>query len=78
MKDDTKEDFESAIRSKGLDPSDFEVKEETKHEEGTIHAVTGSIKVIRKSNGIEKIYKSGHGTAWPIEFIDDLNSGFFN
>lgn len=78
MEGDLKEDFESVIRAKGLEPDDFDVTEVSKHEKGVNHTVTGSIIVKRLSNGIEKTYKSGHGSTWPTHFSDDLYSGLFD
>jgi hypothetical protein len=49
------EDFNNAIQSKGLDPSDFELtmREEPMHSLG-VQPIIGQVKVKRKSNGAYK------------------------
>ena len=73
-----REDYEQAIRDRGLEPSDFEVTESPQLSSGErVTPDTGSVTVKRKSTGAELQYSSGHGTAWPIEFAIDLKNGRF-
>ncbi len=76
--DSEKEDFENAIREKGYEVDDFEmIENEDPPSGGVIYAVTGTVTIRRKSTSIEKLYRAGHGSSWPTEFSDDLNSGLF-
>lgn len=78
VEDSGREDFEEIIRNRGLDPNDFELLEERDAlKKGEIHAIRGTVTIKRKSNGIEKRYRGGHGSTWPAEFDGDLNSGKF-
>lgn len=74
---DINEDYAHAIKSKDLDINDFVLTENKNKPTSPEYAVTGSVTIKRKSTGIEKEYKSGHGTSWPVEFTDDLNRGVF-
>ena len=76
--DSEREDFEQAILAKGFEPDDFELIEKRDPPGGgEIHPITGTVTIKRKSNGTEKSYQAGHGSAWPAEFSDDLNNGVF-
>jgi hypothetical protein len=73
-----KEDFDRAISSKGLDPSDFELTCQREPIHGVEYAIKGHVTVKRKSTGKHKIYKAGHGSAWTPNFAEDLNQGVFD
>lgn len=74
-----KEDFHNAILAKGLDPSDFELLEWEKPMHGVdVQPIVGQVKVLRKSTGINKTYRAGHGSHWAADFVDDLKRGVFD
>lgn len=76
--DSEREDFEQAIRRKGLDPDDFELIETRDQPHGReTYAITGTVTIKRKSTDAEKSYQAGHRSAWPAEFENDLTSGVF-
>jgi hypothetical protein len=73
-----REDFQQAIRNKGFEPDDFELTEKQDPPQGGgIYAIKGTVTIERKSTGARKSYQAGHGSAWPAEFEDDLESGAF-
>ena len=73
------EDFQNAILSKGLDPSDFELTEweEPMHGVG-VQPIKGQVNVKRKSTGVHKTYRSGHLSHWAADFVEDLKQGVFD
>lgn len=76
--DSEKEDFEQAVRDNGFAVDDFElIEQQDLPSGGEIYAITGTVTIKRKSSGIEKTYRAGHGSTWPTEFSDDLNVGTF-
>ncbi len=73
-----REDYEQAIRDRRLEPSDFEVTESSQLTAGEgVRPELGTVTVKRKSTGAKRQYKSGHGTAWAVEFTNDLKNGHF-
>lgn len=78
MHDDELEDAKDAIRGQNLNPDDFEFSHRDTSQGGSgIFAVTGEVTIRNKKTGIEKVYATGHDTAWPVEFGDDLKAGAF-
>ena len=74
-----REDFLRTITEKGLDPTEFTLKEKEESMKGTvIQSVTGHVTVKRKATGAEKTYKAGHGSSWPADFARDLDRGLFD
>jgi hypothetical protein len=74
-----KEDFNNAILSSGLDPTDFELTEREEPMHGTgVQPIIGQVKVRRKSTGAHKIYRAGHMSHWAADFVDDLKHGVFD
>ncbi|KTD32218.1 hypothetical protein Lnau_3129 [Legionella nautarum] len=37
----------------------------------------GIISITKNSSHKEREYKTGHGTNWPLDFKNDLDSGYF-
>ncbi len=75
---DLKADFEQAIRSNGFTVDDFELTEKRDlPSDSEIYAITETVAIKRKSNGVEKWYLAGHWSTWPADFSDDLKKGVF-
>ena len=71
-------DCAKAIEAHGFELNDFEfIPRQDPPGKEEIHAITGKVTVKRSSNGAEKSYSAGHGTAWTVEFSDDLSNGIF-
>jgi hypothetical protein len=76
--DSEREDFEQAILNRGFELDDFELIERRELTgEKEIYAIAGTVTIKRKSSDIEKSYQAGHGSAWPAEFSNHLNTGVF-
>ena len=72
------EDYESSF-SKRNPKDDFELLQDRAMIAGTAYdAHAGTATVRRKSNGVTKAYVLKSGTTWPMEFIADLRTGFFD
>lgn len=73
------EDFNRILAQHGCTKDDFEL---TGHEDplpasGEVAPVTGHPTVKHRESGVERTYKAGHGTAWVVEFENDLNAKAF-
>jgi len=76
--DSEKADFRAAIERLGYKYDDFELTEKRDPQPAIkVYGIAGSVIIKRKSTRLEKIYKAGHGTAWPASFQDDLSKGAF-
>jgi hypothetical protein len=73
-----REAFDRLVRSRGMNAGDFEIAEDISHELGDILGAAGRIVVVRRrSNGIERLYSSGPGSAWLGALVGDLDQGLF-
>jgi hypothetical protein len=78
MSDDELDDAKDAIREQNLDPDDFELSHRDTSGSGPgIIPIQGEITICNKKTGATKVYATGHGTAWPATFGDDLAAGAF-
>ena len=75
-------DFVSVIKEQGLDPGDFRVDETV--DDPRPAAIPGliitkaTVRVTHSKTGASRRYRGGDdGTAWVVEFGQDLRSGHF-
>lgn len=47
------------------------------HPGAGVTATIEDMVVLNKANGQKKTYDAGHGSSWPVEFSNDLRSGYF-
>ena len=77
--DSERDDFFREVVNAGHNRSDFEIDEREDPMQGEeVQAVTGSVTVTRKSDGRQKAYRAGYGSAWVADFSADLGRGFFD
>lgn len=72
------EDYQSGFKGSGFSPDEFELKQQKARPTGTLYdPLAGKVTILCKVTGIEKIYELSSGTSWPVEFLRDLQIGFF-
>lgn len=72
------QDVRAEISRQGFPVSDFEFKPtESKYLGTGVGPVIGSVLVTNTATRNEKLYETGHGSSWPVEFINDLRAGVF-
>ena len=63
----------------GFDMADFAVEEETRSELALSLGLTGGLlRVQCRSTGEDRIYSTGHGSAWMASILGDLDDGHFS
>ena len=74
------EDFNTALSTNGYSKADFELNEKdlTNWIPNTVVSRHGEITVKRKSTQKSRVYKSGNGTHWVVDFEIELKQGLFN
>ena len=73
-----REAFDRLIRSRGMNAGDFTMTEEGATGFGDILGATGRIVVVKRiSNGAERLYSIGKGSAWFAAFVSDVDQGLF-
>lgn len=74
------EDFKTALNSNGYLEDDFNFSEKdlTNWIPNTVVSRHGEITVTRKSTQKSRVYKSGNGTHWVVDFEIELKQGLFN
>jgi hypothetical protein len=66
------------LRSWGHDADDFEVEEDTNSALADLFGLVGGIVIVRRrSTGEERLYATGHGSAWFGALLMDLARGHF-
>ncbi|MGF6820539.1 hypothetical protein OKW33_007433 [Paraburkholderia atlantica] len=75
---DERADFLAVLRRHHLAESDF-VLQETGATDivDEVYPLRGSVTVVRTSSLREREYQTGHGTAWTVEFENDVIRGVF-
>jgi hypothetical protein len=75
---DEKADFVAVLQRHRLAESDFAIQETDMTEAvDEVYPLHGYVTIIRHSTLKEKGYRTGHGTAWTVEFDKDLTRGAF-
>jgi len=73
------EDFDTECRAYGLDPKEFQMKEdnivETPKNTPTF-STNAKLTITRK--GVSRIYNTGNATHWVADFAEDLRKGIFS
>ena len=73
-----REAFDRLVRSRGMKAGDFTITEEGASGFGDVLGATGRIVVVRRvSNGTERLYSIGRGSAWFAAFVSDVDQGLF-
>ena len=73
-------DFLSGLRTFGYDPNDFSVHAGARADTplaGGSRVPRQEVYVSRNSNGFHRTYEGGHGGAWAIEALADVENGIF-
>jgi hypothetical protein len=66
------------LRSRGLDPRDFEIEEDDRSGISQLLGLVGGILTLRRrSTGEIRVYASGPGSAWFATIVADLDRGYF-
>jgi hypothetical protein len=71
------DDAESLLRKHSFRASDFEILQRGDPSPEYPSAITGTVHVIRKSNGAARAYSGGSGSTWLVQLENDLKSGLF-
>ena len=72
------EDFNAILHQYGFNLPEFGLAaHRDKIETSGIYTITGTVTVRRETTNINKVYSAGHGTAWVIEFENDLKNGYY-
>lgn len=75
------DDFEKAVKERGLAPGDFEVFEVPERRAAPFPGSVwdaGRVTVRFKNTGVTRTYRAGdNGTSWPADFEEDLRAGAF-
>lgn len=66
------------LASRGMDPRDFEIEEDTRSGISQLLGLTGGVLTLRRrSTGEIRVYASGPGSAWFATIATDLERGYF-
>ena len=66
------------LRTRGLDPRDFEIEEDDRSGISQLLGLAGGIVTVRRrSTGEIRVYASGPGSAWFATIVGDLDRGYF-
>ncbi len=73
------EDFNRILAGHGYTKDDFELtdQEDPGPASGETAPRTGHVTVKHRESGVERTYKAGYGTAWVVEFENDLKAKAF-
>jgi hypothetical protein len=72
------EDFDTACRTYGIDPDEFELTEHDYIETQASNPIFfPNAKLTITRNNISRIYSTGNATHWTADFEDDLRKGIF-
>ena len=73
------EDFNRILAQHAYTKDDFELtgQEDPHPAGGGVAPITGHVTVKHRESGVERTYKAGHGTAWVVEFENDLRAKAF-
>jgi hypothetical protein len=75
---DEQDDLTAAAAAEGFDIGEFTIIDEDQYPaRGTVGAIRRQVTVTRLVNNTVKIYDAGQGTAWTVEFEQDLAAGAF-
>lgn len=76
---DEMSEFRSILSRSGLSVKDFELRETDTTDPRTdeIYALTGFVRILRKSTGKQREYPTGDGSKWVEEFARDLAEKLF-
>ncbi|MDP8245885.1 MAG: hypothetical protein P9L94_17510 [Candidatus Hinthialibacter antarcticus] len=73
------EDFHNEIVRAGYQVNDFDLIPNDKTiYSGDFYTPTGTVKIIRKSTEIDKVYPAGNATSWAADFAEDLKNKFYD
>jgi hypothetical protein len=73
------EDFETELRNHKRSIDEFQISATPKQliaKDGRISPLHGTV-TVQHRNGTQRVYDTGHGTAWVARFTDDLKAGIF-
>lgn len=73
------DDFKAEINKQGFDVDDFDLEEIdlTDWNGHQVVSKNGTVTVTRKSTQNKNTYNTGLGSHWIIDFLNDLNTGFY-
>ena len=71
---DELQDFGTTLNERGRSPDDFAVSSQESVGTGPID---GTVTVLHIKTGKSRSYKTGFGTAWTVDFADDLAANVF-
>lgn len=70
--------FDRFVRARGLNAGDFQIEERNSADLADMLGVTGTIVAVRRlSNGVERLYAGGPGSAWLAATVHDIDCGQF-
>jgi hypothetical protein len=73
-----REAFDRLVRSRGMNAGDFLIDEDGSTDFSEILGVAGRIVTVRRmSNGVERLYSGGPGSAWLAALLSDIDQGLF-
>jgi len=73
-------DFRNFLRQLGYKETDFQIaaeRDDPVPAGGAMYAENGTITIRYMVTGIERIYRTGIGTHWVVDFARDLEQGKF-
>ena len=73
-------DFRNFLRQLGYKETDFEIaaeREDPVPAGAAMYAENGTIIIRCVATGIERIYRTGIGTHWVVDFVQDFEQGKF-
>ena len=75
---DELEDFENSLRRRKRSNNEFKLVEDAQHTIGTgIQPQRGTITVRHIKSGTERVYSTGSGNMWTVDFENDLDAHVF-
>lgn len=76
--DDKVSTLRQMLLSRGLDPRDFEIHEDSRSGISQLLGLAGGVLTMRRrSTGEIRVYASGPGSAWFATIAGDLDRGYF-
>lgn len=77
VEQDEIDDAHALITAQGFRSDDFEFTQRPDPSPPFPSPVTGTVTLMRKSNGITRTYDAGHGSDWLVRLKIDLKSDVF-
>jgi len=71
------DDAHELMRDQGFRPDEFEIIQRADSSPTFPSEITGTVRLVRKSNRMAKTYDAGSGSTWLVHFETDLKLGAF-